>query len=91
MKSLLETLSTSNDVDFNKRDFIDLFKSLFCWSKLNNTQREVVADMFAEHGNIYEQLLTFRNNTNMKDPLYDSLKRMLGMSKDIYKELNSKI
>ena len=57
MKTILERLQVNESVEnFDVKTFIEQFKALFCWDKLEHVQKEILRDWFRENGNVYDQL-----------------------------------
>lgn len=100
MKSLFETLNEGEvkvSKDANKvspkdiNNIVDCFKDLFEWDCLSNVQKEIVADMFRSHGNIYEQIRTFKENEKYGTEKYNLFKRAIDLCDKIHTKFNEEL
>ena len=89
MKSLLESLKMVNESQFE--GIVDNIKALFCYDRLNNIQKDEVAEIFKPYndGVIYGTIMKFSKNTDLPRPVKSEFNKSMRMCKDIYNALKS--
>ena len=89
MKSLLESITTVNESGFD--GIVDNIKSLFCYDRLSNMQKDEVAEIFKPYndGVIYGTIMKFSKNTDLPRPVKSEFNKSMRMCKDIYDALKS--
>ena len=91
MKSLLESLTTVNE-ELRFDGIVDNIKTLFCYDRLNNIQKDNVADIFRDSssGVIYGKLMELQKNTDNPRYVNQEIKQSMNMCKKIYNALKLK-
>ena len=87
MKSLLESLKMVNESQFE--GIVDNIKALFCYDRLNNIQKDEVAEIFNPDGKIYGTIMKFSKNTDLPRPVKSEFNKSMKMCKEIYNALKS--
>ena len=89
MKSLLESIREINESQFE--GIVDNIKALFCYDRLNNIQKDEVAEIFKPYndGVIYGTIMKFSKNTDLPRPVKSEFNKSMRMCKDIYNALKS--
>lgn len=89
MKSLLESITTVNESEFN--GIVDNIKTLFCYDQLSNIEKDEVAELFKPYsdGEIYGTIMKFSKNTDISRSVKSQLNKSMRMCKDIYNALKS--
>ena len=87
MKSLLESIITVNESGFD--GIVDNIKALFCYDRLNNIQKDEVAEIFNPNGKIYGTIMKFSKNPDIPKPIKPEFNKSMRMCKDIYNALKS--
>lgn len=87
MKSLLESITMVNESGFD--GIVDNIKALFCYDRLNNIQKDEVAEIFKPDGKIYGTIMKFSKNPDIPKPAKSEFNKSLRMCKNIYETLKS--
>ena len=89
MKSLLESLTMVNESQFE--GIGDNIKALFCYDRLNNMQKDEVAEIFKPYndGVISGTIMKFSKNPDIPTPIKPEFNKSMRMCKDIYNALKS--
>ena len=87
MKSLLESITMVNESGFD--GIVDNIKALFCYDRLNNIQKDEVAEIFNPDGKIYGTIMKFSKNPDIPKPIKPEFNKSMRMCKDIYNALKS--
>ena len=87
MKSLLESIRAINESQFE--GIGDNIKALFCYDRLNNIQKDEVAEIFKPDGKIYGTIMKFSKNPDIPKPIKPELNKAMRICKDIYNALKS--
>ena len=87
MKSLLESIITVNESGFD--GIVDNIKALLCYDRLNNIQKDEVAEIFKPDGKIYGTIMKFSKNTDLPRPVKSEFNKSMKMCKEIYNALKS--
>ena len=88
MKSLLESLTAINESS-QFEGIVDNIKALFCYDRLNNIQKDEVAEIFKPDGKIYGTIMKFSKNTDLPRPVKSEFNKSMKMCKEIYNALKS--